>query len=147
MNYYISSVDNYLYDLEHETDKTFGFHLSNKHSDFNISKIPIIGRPINTLKNLYKSITDFFDITIYNDSYSINFPFFYPNLYVTITKIIKLGTCLDIYPIMEDKEFGISTDLYIRGEVSMEADVGYFIPDKKGPFQISLRVGIKGTLA
>ena len=147
MNYYISSVDNYLYDLEHETDKSFGFHLSNKPSNFNISSIPIIGKPINTLKNLYKSITDFFDVNIYNKSYSINIPFFYPNLYLTITKIVKLGTRLDIYPIMEDKEYGISTDLYIRGEVSMEADVGYFIPDKQAAFQMSLRVGIKGTLA
>ena len=124
LDQYISKVDKYLYDKEKETKYDFNF-----------------GFKFNSSWSLDKNFVN------YTRGYVIPIPVC-SYLYLTLNTRIILGIRLDKYLNLFDKDnIYLGIGLYVRGEIGAGAEVGFYIPDQKSTFQISITAGLNGILA
>ena len=140
----LNKVDKYLFDLEDKAvsyaKDLFGMDDKNDGEESTIDKF-------KKAYDFMKSLLDFFDRDFFDYEYTIIIPLpVFPCLNLVITNYVKLGSRLEITPILDDT-IGLSIDLSVRGEIGTSFDIGIYFPDPSSPVFISVSAGMKGILA
>jgi hypothetical protein len=131
--------------------KNFFKGLFKKNSNSTSNYYETLNESMKSIQGIYSFIKkplSSFDRDFYNKKITLlDMPLpVFPLLKLTISPFIKLGAHLDI-SMIKDNTIGLSTELYIRGNIGINVNVGITVPPTKAPFQISVSAGIDGTLA
>ena len=68
------------------------------------------------------------------------------NLQLRIIPTIFFGHGFKFYCYNEKKEYGAFLNIYVKAEVSLNLEIGYYIPAKNSPVELAVCMGLKGVL-